>query len=716
MKPLKQKHLYEFGPFRLFGEESILKRDDVPVPVTPKVCELLVVLLENRGKTLDKEFLLGAVWPDSFVEEGNISFNIRQLRKALGDNVHDPIYIETVPRRGYRFFADVKRIAVETDEPTPDQFGVETKSSNIRSGHALSGLRYFYLVPFVVLGVITSIWAWFLLSEKAAAAPILASPFAAEKLSTTGSVYGAAISPDGQTLVYSKRANGKQSVRLRQLDAGTNVELIPAADELYYELIFSPDGKWIYFTRAIRDDYRKIDTFRISIFGGIPQKVVSGTEGSVSLSPDGEKLSFVRCPIQNDEWCSLWLADAADGANERKLVMRPFPIRIADNEISPDGKRIAFAVGHSRNQANEFTVSAVAIDSGEETPITAEKFFNIKNIGWIPDSSGLLLTAARMPNKYFRIWHLDLGTGAADPLTKDSEAYSVLSLDRNASKLVTTQIKQDFRIHLFNVDDPADKRYLADASRATFAPDGTVIFTSVMSGNDEIWRINADGSGQRQLTNDPGGDGHPIVSHDSKTIFFTSNRSGSAHIWKMARDGSGQTQVTRSEGGSPAYATSDGKTLFYRHAISGTLWSVSLESGEEKPFLEHVKRQFAFSPDGSKLAFEESNGTGPSVTIISPTTGDLVKKIALPKEKSRLLEIAWMPDGHSLMFLMSDADFEKNTVFIQDLDSDTARKISDLGDDEVSEVSGIAVSPDGKHFTVVQGGWKHDAVLFRGLK
>lgn len=677
--------------------------------------DLLSVMVRNPGRVLDKDFLLREVWPDSFVEEGNISFNVRQLRKALDDNAQSPIFIETIPRRGYRFIAPVEEV-LSHREPTGKTS--EREIAPDRSTLVVAGrsFRYSIAAAAVLFVFAAAVSSWYFLAGSKASIPLLASPLSIEKLSTTGVVFGAAISPDGRTVVYSTRSGGKQSVWLRQLDSGNNVELIPPSEDTYYDFVFSPDGKHIYVSRGKWDVEVTIDIFRVSVLGGIPEKVLSRVEGSVSISPDGKRISFVRCPKRDDEWCSLWTADVDGGKNERKLVSRPYPIRIADNEFSPDGTKVAFAVGQSRNQANEFGIAMVDLASGVEAPMTGERFFNIKNLGWLPDASGLLMSASRIPNKHFRIWHLSAVDGSAEPLTKDSEAYSIISLDRSAERLVSTQIKQDFRINVFSFSDPAQKRYLADASRSTFGPDGRVYFPSVMSGNDEIWSINPDGSGLRQLTNNPGGDGHPLVSQDNKTVFFTSNRSGSANIWRMGTDGSDQTQVTSREGGSPQYVTLDGKTLFYRHAIDGTLWSVSLETGEEKLVYDRSRGPLAFAPDGTSFAVEDRVGDVIKIAVISLASGEKIGSIDLPRERTKLLEFAWFPDGRSLVYLMSDAEYEKNAVFQQSLDGGKPRKIADLGDDEVSEISGIAISPDGKYFTVVQGSWKHDAVLITGSK
>ncbi len=101
------RHMYEFGPFRLIPEERQLLRDNQPVPLTPKCFDLLVVLVENTGHLIEKDQLLKRIWPDSFVEEANLSVNMSALRRALGEGPNEYQYVETVPRRGYRFVAGV---------------------------------------------------------------------------------------------------------------------------------------------------------------------------------------------------------------------------------------------------------------------------------------------------------------------------------------------------------------------------------------------------------------------------------------------------------------------------------------------------------------------------------------------------------------------------------------------------------------------------------
>ena len=103
----QSRHYYDFGRFRVRVAERVLLRGRDVVPLTPKVFEILLTLVENSGQVISKEDLMRRVWPDTFVEEGNLTQNISLLRKALGEGQNGHQYIETIARRGYRFVAPV---------------------------------------------------------------------------------------------------------------------------------------------------------------------------------------------------------------------------------------------------------------------------------------------------------------------------------------------------------------------------------------------------------------------------------------------------------------------------------------------------------------------------------------------------------------------------------------------------------------------------------
>src|SRR3954471_14369451 len=106
--PHTDTQYYEFGPYRLEVAQRVLTRTGETIALTPKATEILICLVANAGQLVEKDELLKEVWPDSFVEDSNLTQNIFQLRRTLGDERAEPKYIETVARRGYRFVANVR--------------------------------------------------------------------------------------------------------------------------------------------------------------------------------------------------------------------------------------------------------------------------------------------------------------------------------------------------------------------------------------------------------------------------------------------------------------------------------------------------------------------------------------------------------------------------------------------------------------------------------
>ena len=711
----KTKHLYEFGSFRLDPEEKVLLHDGKPIPLTPKVFDTLIILTENAGRLLEKDELMQRIWHDHFVEENNLAFNIKMLRKALGDCATKPQFIQTVPRRGYRFIAKVKEVPPENNSAASSE---ETSESDSKNFHEKKTSGSFFIPLFsiaLLLAGAIALGAWYVGSNNPVTAPVLSAPFASEKLSNNGKVGIAVITPDGKTVIYrNSGGDGKQSIWIRQLDSASNVEIIPPSDDAYFSLTPSPDGNFLYFTRRPRTEDRQPDLYKVSIFGGVPGKIVNETQGWISVSSDGTKISYVRCAYLDNDFCSLFLADAADGANERKLVSRPRPFRISDSKISPDGKTVAFAAGQSENGANEFGLFEIDFENGTERAITSQKFFNIKSLAWLPGQNGLLLTASQSNDRTFRIWQVSAGDGEAHPITKDSETYAALSLDRAAAKIVATQVIRDFRLTIHSIENVKNTKNLTDATAFSFAPDEKIYFSSILTGNNEdIWSVGTDGTGQRQLTNDAADDSTPVSAPDGNSVFFTSNRSGEYHLWRMNNDGSNQSQITKNKGGFPLWAAPDGKWIYYRSTIDSTLWRTTSDGSIEELVLDQRKQNFAFSPDGLLLAYFEKKGRKRFINIISLTDKQNVKTIQLAEPTFKPVALKWSPDGNFLAYILADKSSTHHILWFQTLNQNLPQRIIDLGDDEISH---FAFAPDGKTFAVVKGVWKHDAVLLTGLR
>ena len=161
--PTIARALYRFGPFRVDPDKKLLLRDGETVAITPKAIETLVILLRNAGELVSREQMIEELWPDSFVEEANLSQNIFMLRKALGDTPEDRRYIVTLPGRGYRFVGHVETLPAEGDDnavdpmvPVSDTAGLETIDH--KRGWTAIWIYAVAIIAGVVAGAIVSLF------------------------------------------------------------------------------------------------------------------------------------------------------------------------------------------------------------------------------------------------------------------------------------------------------------------------------------------------------------------------------------------------------------------------------------------------------------------------------------------------------------------------------------------------------------------------------
>ena len=137
------RHFYEFGPFRIDVANRLLFRDHQPLALTPKAVEILIALVAHGGQLLKKDELIKIVWPDRVVEEGNLTQNIYLLRKTLGKGSNDQNYIETVPRRGYRFIGEVRTSVTNgTDLILAERPEFQSIIEERSNGHSLESQQF----------------------------------------------------------------------------------------------------------------------------------------------------------------------------------------------------------------------------------------------------------------------------------------------------------------------------------------------------------------------------------------------------------------------------------------------------------------------------------------------------------------------------------------------------------------------------------------------
>ena len=373
------RRLYEFGPFRLDPQKRLLLRGSEPVSLTLKAIETLIVLVENRDRVVSKDHLMKTLWPDSFVEESNLSQNIFVLRKALGDSTQEKRYILTVPGQGYQFTEMVREVGKLTEGEVALIVQTRSLSQVMVEKHVLDSKRVWTGVIVLILISIGAVAAW-LTRHRPAPMPKLTQ----RRLTANPSdlpVLSAAISPDGKYLGYSDQ----QGIHLQLLQSG-EVQNVPwpagtSPGHAFWDFDFwYPDS-----TRFVADlvvPGKPINAWSLSILGTQPQKLIEDIDGISGISPDGSAIAFLRG--RGFASSEIWLM-GPNGETPHKILAAATEAEYLEGVVwSPTGKRIAYIHVHDHVDKGEYTIESCDLNGASKTTILSDE--KLRDFTWVaPD-------------------------------------------------------------------------------------------------------------------------------------------------------------------------------------------------------------------------------------------------------------------------------------------------------------------------------------------
>lgn len=734
------QHLYEFGPFRLDPDERVLWRDDKIIPLPPKATETLLVLVQKSGYIVSRQDFLRQVWPDTFVGENNLSVNISLLRKILGDEQDGSKYIETVPKRGYRFVAGVKERWYEGAEPhaeheasshVPGSGEMEegpgkVNSEGLPERDSLSGVTslpvatpsvplaalrrnppkpvlWIFILPAVLLIAGAALW---LIARRPTPTTQATAQSIIPVTTFPGGEIQPAISPDGKQVAFAWRGNNGDNWDIY-------VKLIGAGDplRLTYEPVmernpvWSPDGRYIAYLRESPDGVG-VSIYLVPSLGGEARKLAETYGLGFSWSPDGQYLAVAERGSREEPF-SIFLLSIKTG--EKRAMTFPPAQCFGDINpaFSPDGKYLAFAGAHA-SSINAWDIYLVPVGGGELKRLTFDDTL-IDGLGWTADGREIVFSSIRsggVPS----LWRIAASGGQPEPLSAVGINADSPSLSRQGNRLAYAHSMADSNVWRVEVADsrrasgePAVliSSTLYDHS-PEYSPDGKrIAFVSGRTGTSQLWICNSDGSAPVQLTSFAGAaTGCPRWSPDGQNIAFDSNPEGNADIFVIGVEGGSPRRLSweRSEDIAPSWSR-DGRWIYFTSNRGGQfqIWKMSVEGGNPT----QVTRQGGYvsveSPDGKYLYYTKGHTT-PGIWRVPVEGGE--ETMVLDTLKAGFLRY-WAVVDQGIYFA-TRATSPRPTILFFSFASGQLTEVLTLEKPLLVGAPGLSVSPEGRWLIFAQ--------------
>ncbi|MBS1794514.1 MAG: PD40 domain-containing protein [Acidobacteria bacterium] len=719
MKTAGETRLF-FDEFEIDARRRVLLRDGQPVALKPKAFDLLVALVERRGAVVSKDELLDAVWENSFVEEKNLTVHIAALRKALGEGKNEHRFIATVPGTGYKFVAPLHEfdsdLIIETEriERIVVEERVDDKKSGEDSKHSgRSRQKIIILSALFILLLFSFGYVW---QKNGRSASV---PVSVRRLTTNGQVQLAALSPDGKLYAYVKNDAEKSSLRLGYVAGGNEIELRAADETDYHQLAFGPDGGRLYFSTS-DEKHPQPALYRMPAFGGAVEKLADGIR-DFHLSPDGERIAYAR--VTDDGSDSLFVA-RTNGADERTVFSVPRSKSFIDQAISwsPDGKRLAFGC-ERETEALFYDLCIKELDGEKLQRLPLGNYRYINASAWLKNGSGLVATA--IPANSFssvinyQIVSISLPDGNFREITNDLSTYnSFVSVSDDSRSLLTVEHRQTNNLWIAPTEDLAQARQITFGSFGKcdglwgldFSPDGRLIYTNSDMDAQIISAMNADGSGQKNLTASGYVDSALTVSADGRYIVFHSNRGGKGmDIWRMDADGGNLKRLTFDEHSYQPSVSADSQYVYYKDWIKdvGELRRVPIDGGESEILTDKETSYTTFSPDGRFFAAAYRTDKR-RLAIFSAATNQLIRQFDVPKTTAFDMRPRWTPDNSAVVY----RDYIYG-YWSQPVAGGEPAKLAGLPKEELFT---YAFSKDGRQFAFVRGQTTRDLILISNFR
>jgi Tol biopolymer transport system component/DNA-binding winged helix-turn-helix (wHTH) protein len=575
-----------FGEFEADLYRQTLSITGVRIKLQNQPFQVLELLIRRAPDVVSRDEIRRHVWGDGIHIDAtqSISFCIRQIRSALGDTSSGARFIETLPKQGYRFIAQVE--AVPASPLSSEAPGIQNSQPPVKRRRRLL-LSVAVLIATVVIG---GIWGRLLkrdaISGVAEISPVTTYP---------GNEREPSLSPDGRQVAFSWEGDRGDNRDIYIVPVGEQhpLRLTSAPEEDAFPA-WSPDGKHIAFIR--RYGGTRTDIMLISVLGGPERKLREirlspwMIERTLAWSPDGKWLCFTD-EVGASANHLLFFLSLETGAVRRLSSGHDVAFGDFSPAFSPDGRWLAFS-RFTDVSNSELLVQRLSPDlTLQGSPLVVERAgIHPTSPVWTPDGRQVLFLDRS------RIMRAKLGS-PAQPFYASSNAFSELTLGGPEPRLLASLQNQKAEIWTIplaarglKTAGPAQRIVPSSAGETLprFSPDGRwLAFSSTRSGNSEIWLANADGTNPRQLTHTAAYiAGFPRWSPDSRFLTFHARIPTYPQIYVVRLADEMLTQITHSKPGftTPSWSL-DGSTIYATAGEDGDIqiYQLPVQGGAPKP-------------------------------------------------------------------------------------------------------------------------------------
>jgi len=735
--PAESQPVIRFGEFLLDCETAELRRNGDKSSLQGQPVQILTMLVENPGRLVTRDELKKRLWPtDTFVDfDQSLNRAVNRLREALGDSAEKPRYVETLPRRGYRFIGTVSRSRPEAEEavsstsesgvpapqtlclaestkkdpdPTVRNIAPDATDHNGRpSRRKFAGL---VCLALVAAGGLVAVWH----------SPVKDIRTGVENLEMTrltnnGRVDSVAISGDGRYVAYAVRHGEKYSLRMRQVATGSDVEILSPDFGNFVGMTFTVDANYIYFVRAATNDPAFRYLYSVPSLGGTPTKLITDVDSGIAFSPDGRKLVYEHWVPPRKE-SEIKVAEV-DGSNPHVLAVIPnagfLALGAPGPSWSPDGRTIALSERMASNPGG-WVLFSISYPEGRARQLYA----SLEPLGrpvWQPEGDRLVVPHRGSNSSPMQLWTVSFPKGIARRLTHDASNYD-LSFDttKDGKNGVAITNWAEAQVWAPSPDAKTLKQ---------ITPVGTPMFEVRTSLNGRIlsrdfegglWIMNADGTDKVKLRSPPGTNWFDICGEN---ILLLSDENSSTILSRLDADGT-TAKIATGDLWSPT-CSQRGEWIYYVnfeqpqkvHRIStsgGAPTEVATLMGD------YLAGSPSVSPDGQLYMYAYSTyNDGPPgyhVAVISLPEGKLVRSFDLPGHNFSLGPY-WSPDGKGFRYLLVENQI--SNIWEQRLTGGgPPRPITHFASGEILD---FTCSADG-HLFITLGSVTSDMVLLTGLR